>query len=110
MLSGHPAVAAVRYPGLADDPAFAVASRQMTHPGFLIGATFADKPAADRFIEGSGAFVPATSFGGLHSSADRRARWGDAVPDGFLRLSIGVEPGDELLRRVEQGLVTVGDS
>ena len=78
--------------------------RQMTHPGFLIGATFENKAAADRFISASRAFVPATSFGGLHSSADRRARWGDAVPEGFLRLSIGVEPGDELLRRVGIGL------
>ena len=104
MLKGDAAARAVRYPGLADDPAFGIARRQMTHPGFLIGATFEDKAAADRFISASRAFVPATSFGGLHSSADRRARWGDAVPEGFLRLSIGVEPGDELLRRVGIGL------
>ncbi len=104
MLKGDAAVGTVRYPGLADDPAFGTARRQMTHPGFLIGATFHDKAAADRFISASRAFVPATSFGGLHSSADRRARWGDAVPEGFLRLSIGVEPGDELLRRVGVGL------
>ncbi len=104
MLKGDAAVRAVRYPGLADDPAFGIARRQMTHPGFLIGATFENKAAADRFISASRAFVPATSFGGLHSSADRRARWGDAVPEGFLRLSIGVEPGDELLRRVGIGL------
>ena len=104
MLKGDAAVRAVRYPGLANDPAFGIARRQMTHPGFLIGATFENKAAADRFISASRAFVPATSFGGLHSSADRRARWGDAVPEGFLRLSIGVEPGDELLRRVGIGL------
>ena len=104
MLKGDAAIRTVRYPGLANDPAFGVARRQMTHPGFLIGATFEDKAAADRFISASRAFVPATSFGGLHSSADRRARWGDAVPEGFLRLSIGVEPGDELLRRVGIGL------
>ncbi len=104
MLKGDAAVRDVRYPGLANDPAFGIARRQMTHPGFLIGATFDDKAAADRFISASRAFVPATSFGGLHSSADRRARWGDAVPEGFLRLSIGVEPGDELLRRVGIGL------
>lgn len=108
MLKSDAAVRAVRYPGLADDPAFGTARRQMTHPGFLIGATFHDKAAADRFISASRAFVPATSFGGLHSSADRRARWGDAVPEGFLRLSIGVEPGDELLRRVGVGLKAAG--
>ena len=109
LLSGHPAVRAVRYPGLADDPAFTVASRRMAHPGFLIGVTFAGKAVSDRFIEASQAFVPATSFGGLHSSAVRRSRWGDAVQDGFLRLSIGCEPGDKLLRRVEQGLDAAKD-
>ncbi len=104
VLAGHPGVFSLRYPGLKSDPAYALSQRQMAQPGFLIGATFPDRDAASRFIDGSAAFVPATSFGGLHSSADRRARWGDAVPDGFLRLSIGCEPTDALLRCVEAGL------
>lgn len=103
-LDGHPAVLSVRYPGRESDPAYGVAQRQMVTPGFLIGATFRSREAATRFIAGSTAFVPATSFGGLHSSADLRARWGDAVPDGFLRLSIGCEPEEPLLRCLQAGL------
>ncbi len=107
LLRAHPSVRSVRYPGLADDPAFAQANRQMARPGFLIGATFADQATAARFIDASGVFIPATSFGGVHSSADRRARWGDDVPDGFLRLSIGCEPGAQLVDCVEKGLAAI---
>jgi cystathionine gamma-lyase len=108
MLNAHPAVRSVRYPGLSNDPAFALAKAQMANPGFLIGATFAGKAVAERFIEASEAFIPTTSFGGLHSSADRRARWGDDVPEGFLRLSIGCEPGEQLAQSVEKGLAAIG--
>lgn len=107
LLKAHDAVLSVRYPGLADDPAFALAKRQMSSPGFLIGTTFEDLASASRFIEASGVFIPTTSFGGLHSSADRRARWGDDVPDGFLRLSIGCEPAAPFLRSVEKGLAAI---
>ncbi len=34
--------------------------------------------------------------GGVHTSAERRARWGDAVAPGFVRLSVGCEPVEEL--------------
>lgn len=107
LLNEHARVVSVRYPGLPYDPAFALAKRQMSSPGFLIGATFADQASASRFIDASGVFIPTTSFGGLHSSADRRARWGDDVPDGFLRLSIGCEPGAPFLQSVEKGLAAI---
>ncbi|MCR9137241.1 MAG: cystathionine gamma-lyase [Alphaproteobacteria bacterium] len=107
LLKDHASVVSVRYPGLADDPAFALAGQQMSSPGFLIGVTFADAGRASRFVETSGVFIPTTSFGGLHSSADRRARWGDDVPDGFLRLSLGCEPSAPLLQSVEKGLAAL---
>jgi cystathionine gamma-lyase len=46
----------------------------------------------------------ATSFGGVHSSAERRARWGDAVAPGFVRLSVGCEPAEELWRAIDAAL------
>ncbi|WP_246156499.1 PLP-dependent transferase [Aquicoccus porphyridii] len=76
---------------------------QTSDQGFLVGATFADAPTADRFLEMAG-FAPTTSFGGLHSSGDRRARWGDAVPAGFLRLSFGTEPTDRLMADLARAL------
>nr|MCH9824561.1 cystathionine gamma-lyase [Alphaproteobacteria bacterium] len=78
-------------------------SPQALDQGCLIGATFASAAAADRFRERAG-FAPMTCFGGLHSSGDRRARWGDTVPEGFLRLSFGVEPTAALIDAVQAAL------
>lgn len=87
----------------ATDVLYPAAHPQATDQGFLIGATFADAKTADRFLMRAG-FAQTTSFGGLHSSGDRRARWGDDVAPGFLRLSLGVEPTDKLVQSVRSAL------
>jgi cystathionine gamma-lyase len=48
--------------------------------------------------------IASTSFGGIHTSADRRARWGDPVSDGFARISCGIEDTDDLIADLEQAL------
>lgn len=95
-LAEHPAVQAVRYPGLPEDPAHGLAARQMADFGFLIGVTLKDATVAEGFLQRCAFMTRATSFGSTHSSGERRARWGDAVPEGFLRLSIGIEPVEAL--------------
>ena len=95
-LAAHPKVASVRYPGLPGDPAHGLATAQMQRFGFLLQVTLADARAAEAFIDGCPLLQPATSFGGVHSSAERRARWGDAVDPGSVRLSVGCEPVEEL--------------
>jgi cystathionine gamma-lyase len=104
LLAGHPKVKAVRYPGLATDPAHAIATRQMLTFGSLISFTLADGPAADRFIEMCALVQPSTSFGGVRTCGERRVRWGDSVPEGFIRLSIGLEPAETLCRAIESTL------
>lgn len=103
-LAPHPKVKALRYPGLDSHPARELARAQMTCGGSLIALTLADRAAAERFIGGCGLLRASTSFGGVHSSAERRARWGDAVADGFIRLSVGVEPTEVLWQAVEAAL------
>jgi cystathionine gamma-lyase len=103
-LAAHPAVRKVRYPGLPSDPAHNLAKAQMERFGFLIGVELEDAASAERFIDGCALLQPATSFGGVHSSAERRARWGDAVPQGFVRLSVGCEPAEELWAALEAAL------
>lgn len=95
-MAGHRALRALRYPGLESDPSHGLARAQMARFGFLIGMTFASEAAAEAFIGAARCLRPATSFGGVHSSAERRARWGDAVPEGFVRLSVGCEPLEAL--------------
>ena len=103
-LAAHRAVRAVRYPGLENDPSHNLARVQMDRFGFLIGLTLGSAEAAERFIDGCALIQPATSFGGVHTSAERRARWGDAVDPGFVRLSVGCEPADELWAALDEAL------
>jgi cystathionine gamma-lyase len=100
----------VRYPGLPDDPAHAVAARQMQRFGPVIGFTLPDAAAAETFLAESELIADATSFGGVHTTAERRARWGsDAVPEGWIRLSAGCEDPDDLAEDVARALAKALD-
>ncbi|MFE4665889.1 cystathionine gamma-lyase [Streptomyces sp. NPDC056716] len=89
---------AVRYPGLPTDPSHAVASRQMRRFGCVVSFTLPSRARAERFLESLRLVEDATSFGGVRSTAERRGRWGgDAVPEGFVRLSVGAEDPEDLL-------------
>ena len=98
LLAGHPAVHRVRWPWLAGDPSFELAARQMLRPGGVVSAELADEDAVARLLAGARIWAAATSFGGVHSTVDRRAQWGgDAVAPGFVRLSCGIEDTDDLV-------------
>ncbi len=107
LLASHRAVRAVRYPGLPGDPAHNLARAQWNAFGFMIGATFASHQAAEKFLSGCRCMAQSTSFGGVHSSGERRARWGDAVDPGYVRLSIGIEPTAALLAEISRALDTL---
>ncbi|ANY05611.1 cystathionine gamma-lyase [Pseudonocardia sp. HH130630-07] len=99
-----PGVHDVRWPGLADDPSHPLASRQMRRWNGVLRFTLRDVPAVSEFLRRSTLVDSATSFGGLRTAADRRARWGDAVPGGLVRLSCGVEDTDDLVADVTGAL------
>jgi cystathionine gamma-lyase len=103
-LRGHPAVRGLRYPGLPDDPAHPVAARQMRRFGGLVSFELASAEAVAAFTDRTRLVTEATSFGGLHTSADRRARWGDDVPAGFVRLSAGCEDTADLVADLTSAL------
>jgi cystathionine gamma-lyase len=103
-LQRHRAVRAVVYPGLPEHPAHTLAKAQMRGFGSIVGVTLADKAAAERFIASCRFVRAATSFGGLHTSAERRARWGDQVAEGFIRFSVGCEPFEALWCDIEHAL------
>ncbi len=103
-LSSHPAVKQLRYPGLPNDPSHALALAQTNRFGFLLSLTLESETKADAFINACPLLRPATSFGGVHSSAERRARWGDDVDPAFVRLSVGCEPVEELWQAIEVSL------
>ena len=94
----------VRFPGLDSDPSYEVAAKQMLRFGFVIGLTFESETKAEDFINSCRLLRPATSFGGTHSSAERRARWGDAVAPGYVRISVGCEPIEELWAAIDEAV------
>ena len=103
-LATHPRVRSVRYPGLPGDPSYPRASTQMRRFGALVSVELADADAVHAMVARSELLVAATSFGGLHTSVDRRARWGDDVAPGFARISAGIEDTDDLVADVERAL------
>ncbi len=107
-LAEHPAVRQVRFPGLPGDPAHNLARAQTLRFGFLLSLTLESEAKAEQFINDCRLIRPATSFGGVHTSAERRARWGDAVDPAFIRLSVGCEPVEELWQAIEAGLSKLG--
>jgi cystathionine gamma-lyase len=106
-LVAHAAPENVRYPGLTGDPAHSLAARQMRAFGPIVCFELANEAAAEAFIDACPLLSAATSFGGVHSSAERRARWGDAVAPGFVRLSAGIEPTAELVNAITAALDTL---
>jgi cystathionine beta-lyase/cystathionine gamma-synthase len=52
--------------------------------------------------------VPATSFGGVDSSWERRGRWaGETAPPALIRLSVGIEPVADLIADIDRALESV---
>lgn len=95
----------VRYPGLVQDPSFAVASRQMSHCGCLVTFDLGDAERAERFLAGLELIRQTTSFGGVESTAERRARWrDDRSPPGLIRLSVGCEAAADLVADLDRAL------
>ncbi|MEV0526830.1 cystathionine gamma-lyase [Streptomyces sp. NPDC050439] len=98
-------VTGLRYPGLPDDPSYKVASQQMRRFGCVVSFTLPSRERADRFLDALRLVDDATSFGGVRSTAERRGRWGgDAVAEGFIRLSAGSEDAVDLVADVLRAL------
>jgi len=105
LLATSAGVEAVFYPGLASHAAHAVASRQMRAFGPIVSFDLGTRERAEAFLGALTVVREATSFGGVHSTAERRARWGgDAIGAGFIRFSVGCEDVDDLLEDVRRGL------
>ncbi|MER5274285.1 cystathionine gamma-lyase [Streptomyces sp. NPDC002809] len=104
-LAEQPEVSGLRYPGLPTDPSYPTAVRQMRRFGSVVSFVLADRGTAERFLSALRLAEDATSFGGVRSTAERRARWGgDAVPEGFIRFSVGAENAADLVADVERAL------
>ena len=108
-LHDHPAVSRVRYPGLADDPGFALAQRLMDGPGAMVSFELTGgADAADDVCARVELISHATSLGGVESLIERRARYAGeqsiGTPASLLRFSVGIEHVEDLWADLRQAL------
>jgi cystathionine gamma-synthase len=90
-LAGHPALLETRYPGL----------------GGMVAVVLPTADAADLLVRSTALWVHATSLGGVESTFERRRRWKSepvTIPDGLVRLSVGIEDVEDLWADLSQAL------
>lgn len=116
ILSDHPAVSAVFYPGLDRYSQHELAKRQMR----MFGSVFSfevrgGKDAARRVIDGVRLVRPAVSFGGpetlichpatsTHVGMDPATQRDAGITEGLMRLSVGLEATSDIIADLEQAL------
>ncbi|TAL93287.1 MAG: cystathionine gamma-synthase [Rhodanobacter sp.] len=116
-LDAHPIVRKVYYPGLASHPGHALASRQQQGFGAMLSFELdGDEAQIAAFVDGLEYFSLAESLGGVesliahpasmtHASMAPEARRSAGITDNLLRVSVGIEDGDDLLRDLDAALV-----
>jgi cystathionine gamma-synthase len=113
MLAAHPAVAEVLYPGLPSHPGHELAAKQMRGFGGMVSFTLrAGGGAAAAVCARTRLFTLAESLGGVESLVELPSRMTHAsaagsplaVPDGLIRLSVGIENADDLVEDLRQAL------
>lgn len=118
-LQGQPKVRRVYYPGLASHPQHELARRQMRGFGGMVTLEVeGGLEGARRFFGGLEVFSLAESLGGVeslashpatmtHASVPEAERMRRGITPGLVRLSVGIEDGDDLIADLERALSTV---
>ncbi len=116
MLSEHPAVERVYYPGLPSHPQHELARRQQKGFGGMMSFDVrGGRPVAERVLTTTKLFAPAESLGGVesliafpvtmsHASMTPEARAAAGITEKTIRLSIGIEHPDDLIADLQQAL------
>ncbi|GAB3687460.1 cystathionine gamma-synthase [Nocardiopsis oceani] len=112
-LTGHPAVRRVYYPGLDGHPGHKIAERQMRSFGGMVSFALHDgEKAALELCERTKVFTLGESLGGVESLIEHPGRMTHAstagsaleVPSDLVRISVGIESGDDLVADLLQAL------
>jgi cystathionine beta-lyase/cystathionine gamma-synthase len=117
-LQAHRATERVLYPGLSGHPGHELARRQMRAFGGMITVDMGTAERAERFATGTRLFALAESLGGVeslisvparmtHASVPPERREAMGLTDGLVRLSVGIEDGEDLLADLEEALARV---
>ena len=114
-LADNDAVARVHYPGLPDDPGYAVNQRQAKNGGAMISFTLKDEYNFRTFFKSLKLITLAESLGGVeslachpstmtHASIPRDLRLKVGISDNLIRLSPGIEAAEDLINDLDQAI------
>jgi len=114
-LENHRKVKRVYYPGLRSHPQFKIARKQMTGFGGMVSFEVENFDVANSILKKFKIFTLAESLGGVeslvchpatmtHASIPKEIREKNGLTDGLIRLSVGIEDLDDLLRDIAQAL------
>ena len=114
-LAGNEAVARVHYPGLKDDPGYAVNRRQAKNGGAMIAFALKDDYDYRTFFKSLKLISLAESLGGVeslachpatmtHASIPRELRLKVGISDNLIRLSPGIEAAEDLINDLDQAI------
>ena len=117
MLSHHPKVDKVYYPGLVHSPGHKVATTQMRTYGGMVSFTLKEdsRKAAHKVLAKCEVFTLAESLGGVeslighpatmtHASIPKETREQSGITDSLIRLSVGVEDTEDILEDLRQAI------
>lgn len=118
-LAEQPGIRTIHYPGLPSHPDHALAARQMLGFGGMVSFELeADFEGTARFMDRLRTIKLATSLGGVttlanqsvtntHASMSEAERADAGISESLVRLSVGLEPVDDLLADLRRALATV---
>ena len=119
-LSSHPAVEKVFYPGLKDHPNHDIAKKQSKGFGGVVSFVLKEdtEDAARQFVTSTSLFKLAESLGGVkslvshpaqmtHKSIPSEKRKAAGVADSLVRLSVGLEEVEDLIKDIETALSSI---
>lgn len=118
VLGAHTAVQKVYYPGLKDHPGHAIAVKQQSDFGAMLSFELNNTNEVKVFLAKLQYFSLAESLGGVeslvahpasmtHAAMDAEARQRAGLSDGLVRLSVGIEDGDDLCEALQNALDAV---
>jgi methionine-gamma-lyase len=118
-LENHNSVSKVNYTGLTSHPDFAVATKQMSHPGAMLSFELkGGLEAGKQFINNLKMCVRAVSLGTVdtlishpatmsHYGVSKEEREKFGITDGLIRMSVGIENVADILNDFDQALQSV---
>jgi len=114
-LAEHKKVKSVFYPGLPDHPQHALAKRQMSGFGSMIAFDTGSLKNANKMLKGVRVCSLGESLGGVetlishpatmtHAAIGAKGRAAIGITDGMVRISVGIEDVDDILKDLDQAL------